>query len=70
MGRRIRSLDSFDATCFRVCAYYFSGYDYFSFPELYRQVSVQDIQKFIGRVVTEQRCSLSVIYPPEQEETQ
>ena len=36
----------------------------------YRQVSVQDIQNFIGRVVTEQRCSLSVIYPPEQEETQ
>ncbi len=66
IGRRIRSLDSFDATCFRVCAYHFSGYDYFQFPELYRQVSTQDIQSFIDRVVTRERCSLSIIDPQEE----
>lgn len=68
MGRRIRGLDSFDATCFRVCAYYFSGFDYFRFPELYRQVEVSDILQFIQRVVTYDRAGLSVILPLEQEE--
>ena len=69
MGRRIRGLDSFDATCFRVCAYHFSGFDYFRFPELYRQVEVSDILQFIQRVVTYDRAGLSVIYPLEQEES-
>lgn len=67
LGRRIRDLDSFDATAFRVCAYYFSGFDYFRFPEVYRQVQVSDILEFIERTVTQERCSLSVVYPCEQE---
>ena len=69
LGRRIRALDSFDATAFRVCAYHFSGYDYFCFPELYRQAEAADILEFIQRVVTADRAGLSVIYPLEQEET-
>ena len=68
LGRRIRALDSFDATAFRVCAYHFSGFDYFRFPELYRQTEVSDILEFIQRVVTEDRAGLSVILPLEQEE--
>lgn len=67
MGRRIRDLDSFDATAFRVCAYYFSGFDYFRFPEVYQQVQVSDILEFIQRTVTQVRCSLSVVYPCGQE---
>ena len=63
LGRRIRSLDSFDATCFRVCAYHFSDFDYFRFPEVYRSIEAAEIQDFLGRVVQEQRCSLSVINP-------
>ena len=69
LGRRIRALDSFDATAFRVCAYHFSGFDYFRFPELYRQAEASDILEFIQRVVTRDRAGLSVIYPLEQEET-
>ena len=69
LGRRIRALDGFDATAFRVCAYYFSGFDYFRFPELYRKAEVSDILKFIQRTVTADRAGLSVIYPLEQEET-
>ena len=45
LGRRIRSLDSFDSTCFRLCAYYFSGYDYFRFPELYRYMVLHGAQQ-------------------------
>lgn len=63
LGRRIRGLDSFDSTCFRICAYYFSGFDYFRFPAVYRDVTSKEIQEFLQRVVTEARMCLSVIEP-------
>ena len=68
LGRRIRSLDSFDATVFRVCAYHFSGFDYFRFPEIYRSIEKEEILAFLNRIVTEERCSLSVINPISKEE--
>ena len=67
MGRRIRGLDSFDSTCFRVCAYHLSGFDYFRFPEVYVKISQQDIVDFIARAFTMERSSLSVIYPNHKE---
>jgi len=67
LGRRIRDLDSFDGTAFRVCAYYFSGYDYFDFPKVYKTVETKDIQEFLQRVVNAARCSLCIIDPKEQE---
>ena len=63
LGRRIRDLDSFDSTCFRVCAYHFSGFDYFRFPEIYRSIEKEEIRSFIARTVTEGRSCLSVIQP-------
>lgn len=63
LGRRIRGLDSFDSTAFRVCAYHFSGFDYFDFPRIYQSVQENDIREFIRRVVTVERCALSVIEP-------
>ena len=69
LGRRIRGLDSFDATCFRLCAYHFSGFDYFQFPAIYQDVEVSEILEFIQRVVTYDRSGLSVIVPLEQEES-
>ena len=68
LGRRIRSLDSFDATCFRVCAYHFSGFDYFRFPEVYRNIEKEEIVAFLDRIITPERCSLSVISPISKEE--
>ena len=68
LGRRIRDLDSFNSTCFRLCAYHFSGFDYFRFPAVYQNVTVEEIQEFLGRVVTRARCCLSII-EPNQEET-
>ena len=67
MGRRIRDLDSFSSTCFRMCAYYFSGFDYFEFPKVYETVTAEGVREFIDRVVTEERCALSVIEPIEEE---
>jgi len=62
-GRRIRGLDSFDSTCFRICAYHFSQFDYFRFPEIYRSIEAKEIAQFLGAVVKRERCSLSVIRP-------
>ena len=63
LGRRIRGLDSFDATCFRICAYHFSDFDYFRFPEVYRSIEEGEIREFLRRVVTQERCSLSIVRP-------
>ena len=63
LGRRIRGLDSFDATCFRVCAYHFSDFDYFRFPEVYRLITADEIIAFLSRVVKRERCCLSIIEP-------
>lgn len=65
MGRRIRGLDSFDSTCFRVCAYHFSGFDYFRFPAVYQAVQAQDVCRFLQKTLTKQNCCMSVIYPKE-----
>ena len=67
MGRRIRDLDSFSSTCFRMCAYHFSGFDYFEFPKIYETVTAEGVRELIDRVVTPQRCALSVIEPMEEE---
>lgn len=67
MGRRIRDLDSFDSTCFRMCAYHFDEFDYFQFPKIYEEVTVQEVLEFYPRVIREERCALSVIYPVKEE---
>ena len=69
LGRRIRGLDSFDATCFRVCAYHFTDFDYFRFPEVYHSIGQEELRAFLERVVRQERCCLSVIDPPRKEET-
>ena len=66
-GRRIRGLDSFDSTCFRLCAYHFSDFDYFRFPEIYRSIQADEIVQFLTAVVKPERCSLSVIRPLKEE---
>ncbi len=68
LGRRIRSLDSFDSTCFRLCAYHFSDFSFFRFPEIYQSIQPEDILDFLRRVVKEPRCCLSIIEPIRKEE--
>lgn len=66
MGRRVRSLDSFDSTAFRICAYHFADFDYFTFPGLYADIRAEEILSFINRVVDADRCALSIIEPKEE----
>ena len=65
LGRRIRDLDSFDSTCFRLCAYALSDFDYFDFPEIYAQVTREDVQQFLRQLTDRDRWCLSVIDPTE-----
>ena len=67
LGRRIRSLDSFESTCFRICAYHFSKFDYFRTPQIYQQITKEEIQEFIRAVVTPERMCMAVITPKEEE---
>lgn len=67
LGRRIRGLDSFDSTCFRVCTYHFSDFDYFRFPEIYRSIEAREICDFLRQTVTAENCGLSVITPNQKE---
>ena len=67
MGRRIRDLDSFSSTCFRLCAYHFADFDYYEFPRVYEQIRADEIREFLGRVVRESRCALSVVVPRKEE---
>lgn len=63
LGHRIRALDSPDGTAFRICAYHFSDFDYFRFPEIYRSISPGEIQAFLARWVSPENCAISIIYP-------
>ena len=63
MGRRIRDLDSIESTCFRICAYHFSRYDYFEFPAVYESVTAEEVRAFLDLVVRPERSSMSVLRP-------
>ena len=63
LGRRIRGLDSFESICYRMCAYHFEGISYFSFPEIFREVTLPQVEAFLRRTVQEERSSLSIIRP-------
>ena len=68
LGRRIRDLDSFDSTCFRVCAHHLSRFEYFDFPGVYEEVTAEELREFLERVVVPERVSMSVIEPKEDTE--
>lgn len=68
LGRRIKSLDSFDSTCFRLCAYHMTGFDYFDFPRIHESVTAEDVRSFLAEVIRRDNCALSIVYPNSQEE--
>ena len=66
-GSRIKGLDSFDSTCFRLCAYHITGFDYFDFPRIHETVTISEVSAFLTEVVRRDHCSLSIIYPNQEE---
>ncbi len=67
LGRRIRGLDSFESTCFRLCAYHFSRFDYFNIPDVYKKVTKEAVQDFIRQTVCNDRLCMAVITPKEEQ---
>lgn len=68
LGRRIRDLDSFEGTCYRLCAYALSDYDYFNFPELYASLTEEDLRKFLEDSIRRDNCSMTILDPIDKEE--
>ena len=65
MGRRVRNLDSFDSTCFRQCAYHFSEFEYFEFPDVYAGITEQEVLAFLAEVILPERSAMAIIRPVE-----
>ena len=63
LGRRLRDLDSFESICYRQCAYYFEGCDYFAFPEIYESIQVSDVLAFLKTAINPEQMAISLIYP-------
>ena len=63
LGGRFKHLTSFDGTCFRLCAYHMEGYDYFDFPALFEEVTIDEVRQYIADNVRPEKCSLSIIDP-------
>ena len=63
LGRRVRDLDSFDGLCYRICACYFDGVEYFDFPAAYAAVTKDQAEAFLRETVLEENCAMSVIAP-------
>ena len=43
------------------------GCGYFDFPELYREITVQEVERFIAEGFAESRAALAVILPGGEE---
>ena len=63
LGRRIKDLDSFESTCYRLCAYAFDDYDYFCFPTAFEQVRAEQVREFLRNNVLQSRVSLAIVEP-------
>lgn len=66
LGRRTRDLDSFESTCFRICAYELDGMDYFRFPEAYASVTQEAVADFLGQIAGQTAPTLAIVYPKEE----
>ena len=70
MGRRIRGLDSFDSTVFRLCAYAMTDFPYLTFPEVFRSITREDLQPIFARAADPDGSAISIIDPITKEESQ
>lgn len=62
-GSRVKALDSFESTCFRLGAYHFEDWDYLRFREPFDSVTGEALLAFIADTFRESSCTLSIIYP-------
>lgn len=64
-GSNLRGLNSFENIAVSLTEGYFNGYDPFRFPQVFDEITKEDIQNFLRENITEERCVLSEIVPRE-----
>ncbi len=67
LGSRLKNLSSFDGTCFRLAAYGLEGCDYFDFPALFEDVTVEEVRQYIADHIRPDNCSLAIVDPRKKE---
>ena len=65
-GSRVRSLNSFETLCIGQAQSFFAGSDLLRFPEMFRQITREDVEALIARWVIPERLALSVVRPGEE----
>ena len=65
-GSRVRSLNSFENICIELAQGHFANTEYFTFPEVYDQVTKEDAEACIRCWIKEERTALSVVKPKEE----
>jgi hypothetical protein len=46
-----------------------TGFDYFDFPRIQEDLTAEALREFLDTSIRRENCSLSIIYPNSQEET-
>lgn len=65
-GSRVGALDSFEHTCVQLARSHFQGCDYLRFPELYDQLTKEEVLAFLSEAMQPERMACSVLTPLEQ----
>ena len=65
LGFRFKELTSFDGTCYRLLAFHLENHDYFDFPGIFEEVTIEEVRRFIADNVKPEKCSLSIVDPRE-----
>ena len=67
LGRRMRSLDSFENCCYRCVTSIFEGAEYYRFPEIYQSITSDEVMAFLKETLSPHRAAISIIYPKGKE---
>lgn len=65
LRQRVRSLNSFETLCIGQAQSFFAGSCLLHFPEVFRQITREDVEALIARWVVPERLALSVVRPGE-----
>lgn len=71
-GSRVGALDSFEHICVQLARSHFRGCDYLRFPELYDQLTLDEVLSFLREAIRPERMACSILTPlsaQEQQET-
>ena len=63
LGRRLRDLDAFEGTCYRMSAYHFEDCEYLDSIAIIQNVRKEQIVDFLKQTVRSERAAICVIYP-------